>query len=378
MSETGAGNAQVRAVSPEGTREAALLEQLYAARRTAAVGRLAGVLAHDFNNLLTAILGYCEMLLGDVGPEEPAHADLQEIFRSGQRAALLTKQLLAFNRHVQSLPQLLSWARLIEDLRPLLASLCGEVGLDVVVQPGGEGVEVMLDRGDASHVLFTLAWLARLTGGHSGALQLEVTGALAASSGTAPSQELRFSLPEGTAAGDTVGAIDEALRDLQDVVARSGGRLSTPAPLGAARRGTIGYPVEGALAPSGDGVATVERPLRVLVADDEAALRQVIRRMLEQSGHSVIDAASGKEALALLPVEAQGPDLLVADVMMPDMTGIELAERLVATHPAVRVLYISGYADAMSLVRRSATKKAAFLAKPFTRAQLVGAISGLE
>ena len=377
MSDTGAGNGQVREVSPEGVREAALREQLSAARRTAAVGRLAGVLAHDFNNLLTAILGYCEMLLGDIGPEEPAHADLQEIFRSGQRAALLTKQLLAFNRHVQSLPQLLSWARLIEDLRPLLASLCGEVGLDVVVQPGAERVEVMLDRGEASHVLFTLAWLARLTGGHSGALRLEVTGALAGSGGTAPNQELRFSLPESTVAEDAVGAVDEALRDLRDVVARCGGRLSTPAPFGAARRGTIGYPVEEAPAPSGDDVAAGERPLRVLVADDEAALRQVIRRMLEQSGHSVIDAASGEEALRLAAGGEEGLDLLVADVMMPDITGIQLAERLVAKRPGLRVLYISGYADAMSLVRRSATKKAAFLAKPFTRAQLVGAIGGL-
>jgi CheY-like chemotaxis protein len=360
--------------------EPTLHEQLYAARRQAAVGRLAGGLAHDFNNLLTAVLGYSEMLLGDMEDDHPWRADVQEVFASGQRAARLTKQLLAFNRHVETLPQLMSWARLIDEIRPLLASLCGEVRLEISVQDDAAGVEVLLDRGDASHMLFTLAWLARIAGGHSGVCRLTVGGPHARGTGAPTSwQHLSFSLPPAPSPDESeAAAFDEAFRDLHRVVARAGGELVVSHEGAGAWSGAIGFPVEGGAVPESAPSAVVPvAGLRVLVAEDEEALRQVVRRMLELSGHMVTDAASGEAALAALERSDQGIDLLVSDVMMPGMSGVELAEKVAARLPQVRVLYISGYADAMSLVRRTGTPAAAFLAKPFTRFQLQAAVTAL-
>ena len=361
--------------------EPTLHEQLYAARRQAAVGRLAGVLAHDFNNLLTAVLGYCEMLLGDMAEGHPWRPDVQEVFASGQRAALLTKQMLAFNRHVDTLPQLLSWGRLTDELRPLLASLCGEVRLEISVQEGAPDVEVLLDRGEASHMLFTLAWLARVAGRQDGVCRLEVAGPQAKTAGEPGAwQDVRFSLPgpPRSAGGDISRAFEEALQDLRRVVARSGGALALSHDGAGPWSGAIGFPVEGGVAPPRVATAVVPAgALRILVAEDEDALRQVVRRMLEQGGHTVVDAASGEAALALLDRSGEGIDLLVSDVMMPGMSGLDLAEKVTARLPQARVLYMSGYADAMLQVHRTATPAAAFLPKPFTRVQLLSAVAAL-
>ena len=395
----------------------ALREELFAARRQALVGRLAGALAHDFNNVLTAVIGYSEMLLADAEPGHPWRADLEEIFVSGQRAAQLTRRLLAFNRRAGSSPQLLSWTRLVEEMEPLLRPLVGErVELSVESDRAGD-LEVLLDKGEASEILFTLTWLARTFAPSGGACRLVVSGprpiaeeaagaGAGAAQGAGPravapgagaksapdagaeasqrphaSQEVRCGVltsGEPGLAEDSAPALDSGLRHVEAIVRRAGGAFSCERAPGAWSV-CLSFPVESGLE---TGIAPVTQagrssPMTVLLAEDAEQLRHVVRRMLERSGISVIGAASGEDALAQLEQGVPRVDLLITDVVMPGMSGQDLAGRVAALVPDVRVLYLSGYTDAASIDLRGPGVRSGFLAKPFTREQLLGAIGGL-
>jgi two-component system cell cycle sensor histidine kinase/response regulator CckA len=394
------GNGEHAADAP-GDDITTLREELFAARRQALVGRLAGALAHDFNNLLTAVIGYSEMLLADAGPGHPWRADLEEIFVSGQRAAQLTRRLLAFNRQVGPSPQLLSWSRLIEEMEPLLRPLVGErIELSLESDRAGPDLEVLLDKGEASEILFTLAWLARTCAASGGAFRLGVSGPRAvaeaaagagaraaqgagaeAAQGPHASQEVRCGVLSSNEAGfaeDAASALDSGLRHVETIVGRAGGTFSCERTPGAWTV-TFSFPVESGLEA---GIAPVTQPRRsspltVLLAEDEELLRHVVRRMLERSGITVIDAASGEDALARLQHGVPQVDLLVTDVVLSGMSGQDLARRVAALAPDVRVLYVSGYTDASTIDLRGPGVRSGFLAKPFTREQLLGAIDGL-
>ena len=363
-----------------------LIEELFAARRQALVGKLAGVLAHDFNNVLTAVLGYTEMLLGDAEEDHPWRADLQEVYSSGQRAAQLTRRLLAFNRLVVVSPQLLSWAQLLDELAPMLRPVLGEqIRFDVRVAPEAATSEVVLDKGQASEVVFTAAWLARSTFPGNGVCQVTVGAPSAGGTGKAPGaaarQDIRIDAyldPGTTFTAEASDAIASSLRHLAGVVERGGGVFSSSASADSWSI-TASYPLEAAAARAPEPAApSVQASGRlVLVAEDEELLRQVVRRMLERSGFVVVEGASGEEALAAMEAAGRPPDVVVTDVVMPGMSGVDMAERVVARHPGVRVLYISGYTDAASVGLPTDRFRASFLPKPFTREQLLRAINEL-
>lgn len=360
----------------------ALRQELSAAKRQALVGRLAGALAHDFNNVLTAVLGFAEMLLSDAEADHPWRADLQEIFASGQRAALLTRRLLAFNRQAGASPQLLSLNGLVAELEPLLRALIGEaVALDLECDPKDADIEVMVDKGVASEVLFTLGWVAR-TAVARGRCRLGVTGVVLPKDGDSRRglQEIRFEL-SSDAGAMAAGAEEEvagALRQLERVVAQAEGAFSTertPASI----RVVAAFPVEAGAPVVSPATSTSGRPsgIRAVLAEDEELLRQVVSRMLERSGITVVQTANGEEALGQFERPVSSFDLLVTDIVMPGMNGIELAERVLARHPGTRVLYVSGYIDAASIDLAKPGVRATFLPKPFTRDQLLAAVNGL-
>jgi CheY-like chemotaxis protein len=352
------------------------------------VGRLAGALAHDFNNILTAVLGYSEMLLSEVDGDHPWRADLEEILTAGQRAARLTRQLLLFNRQAGRLPQLLSWSRLIEEAEPLLARVAGErVRLEVHCDASADALEAIVDKGEASELIFQLAWLARAVAG-GGLCRIEVIRAPGAEPDEARA-ELRWTFfPAGPLAADAEPDVASeehraraaTLAEIAELVALSGGACRVT-DSGTGRGWSVACSWALAALPQAAGAPAPQVPSgsgrTVLLVDDEDLLRQVVRRMLEWQGIAVIEASTGDEALAALERDTAPIDLLVTDVVMPGMSGPELARQVTSRRPGVRVLYVSGYTDGATLDLQDARLRSAFLAKPFSHEELIGAIDGL-
>ena len=301
-----------------------------AERRLVTVGQLAGAVAHDFNNLLTAILGYAELLLDDLPLDDPRRADVVEIQRSGERAARLTRQLLAFKRNADAPAQLLSWPSLLEEFQTLLQAAAGDrVRVDVVAT---RVREVSLQKADASHVAFALALLARggmPSGGHC-VLEPRETGA-------GEVVVLATLEPE---AGPGVGDLPaDRLADLEGLGTASGGALEVTSEWPVRARFGISFGVRPAAAdervampaPAPQGSHAV-----VLLAEDEASLRHVVRRMLERHGFTVVDAPDGASALSLFRAPGAAFDLLITDIVMPGTSGVALARAVAAEHPGLR------------------------------------------
>ncbi|MCU0255811.1 MAG: response regulator [Vicinamibacterales bacterium] len=340
-----------------------------AERRLATVGQLAGAIAHDFNNQLTAILGYAGLLLDELPADDPHREDIEEIQRSGERAARLTRQLLAFRRNADVPPQLLSWPALLDELQPLLAAAAGQrVAFEVAV--GGDPVpEVTLQKADASHVMFALALLARdgMPGG--GRCRLEVRS-------EAGDLLVSATLEPGTG-GAHDGLPGGALADLEHLARVSGGRLARSGDWPARARFDIRYHGPRVAAEAVRVAPLAPSGVVVLLAEDEPALRQVIRRMLERDHLAVVDAETGEAALELLHAPGTAFDVLVTDLVMPGASGVDLARRIVVEHPGLVVLFVSGYVDVATLDLGTFTTPVGFLAKPFTREQMLSAIGDL-
>jgi CheY-like chemotaxis protein len=395
MSVTGDSNDEpARAPAEE---LAALRDELLVAKRQALVGQVAAAVAHDFNNALTAVLGYAEMLLGDAEPGHPWRADLEEIHKSGQRAAHLARRLLAFNRQADPLPQPLSLARLLDELEPVLRPLLGEgVQWSVTYDPEAAGVEVLVDKGLACELIFTLGWLARSCAAPGGSCRVWLSGArpgpgLTLNAATTPEpraapepslrQVVRCTVDSVTDSGFSAEAsatLESGVRHLGALVGRAGGTLDTTG-TPASWQADMVFAVESAPAVEPAPPTAGARPpgLTVLLVEDEDLLRDVVGRMLERSGITVLEAGTGEEALEVLERGTPQPDLLITDIVMPGVSGTDLAARVQERQPSVRVLFISGYLDAPATGLSRAGERSLFLPKPFTRDQLLDAIDRL-
>jgi two-component system cell cycle sensor histidine kinase/response regulator CckA len=371
------------------TRERALEAQLQQARKMEAVGQLAGGIAHDFNNLITAIRGYTELISAGL-PAAPDREDLDQIVLASNRAADLTRQLLAFARRQVLKAQVLSPAATIADLVPLLRRLLGE-HIDVVTTAAHDAGHVRVDPTQLEQVIVNLAVNARDAMPDGGRLLIDVTnvdiganepsgdGAVPAGryvaihvsdSGSGMDDETRahafepFFTTKAPGMGSGMG-----LATVYGIVRQSGGYIALESRTGA---GTS----FGILLPRVDqeATATVSEPSPrgvpagselILLVEDEPAVRAFERRVLERLGYTVVEAPDGEAALALANQVANPIDLLVADVVMPSMGGAALAARLTSARPGLRVLFLSGFAD-----RERPTVEtfpgASFLAKPFS------------
>src|SRR5439155_115162 len=292
-----------------------LEEQFRQAQKMEAVGRLAAGVAHDFNNLLTAILGTTDLMLEDLPPGDPDREGLLDIRSASERAAVLTRQLLTFSRQQVVSPQVLRLNDLILELEKLLRRLLGEdVAIRVAVAPDCGGVKA--DPGQLEQVIVNLAVNARDAMPNGGRLTLETKNVdLDADYPTD-----RVTIPAGRyvmlAVTDTGTGMDAQTK------ARIFEPFFTTKPVG---KGT------------GLGLETV------LVAEDEDAVRQIIEKALQARGYKVMVARDGSEALALASRHAGQIDLLVTDVIMPDMNGRVLCQRLTQVRPTMKTLYLSGY-----------------------------------
>ena len=367
-----------------------LEDQLRQSQKMEAVGQLAGGVAHDFNNLLTAILGYCSLMLDEVPQEDPLRPDLMEIQAAGERAAALTRQLLAFSRRQMLQPQVVDINTLIRQLEKLLRRLISE-DVELVTSLAGDLPPVRVDPASIEQILVNLAVNARDAMPVGGRLTFETQSVEIDEAYALKHVAMHSGTYVMLAIGDTGRGMDAATRarvfepffttkeqgrgsglglaTVYGIVKQSGGFIWVYSEVGhgtvfkvylpPAKTRAIPRPSEMRPRESAHGWETV------LLVEDEDAVRALAREVLRRHGYIVLEARHGVDALRIAERHPDTIHLMVTDVVMPHMSGRELAERLSTVRPHMKVLFMSGYTD-HALMHRELAPGSAFLQKPFT------------
>jgi two-component system cell cycle sensor histidine kinase/response regulator CckA len=369
-------------------------ERLRQSEKMEAVGQLAGGIAHDFNNLLTAINGFAYLAL----TRKDIPADLREyvegIRRSGERAAALTTQLLAYSRKTVLLPTLVNMNAAVAEMEKIIRRLIHE-DITVIASLQPDLALVKVDPGQLSQVILNLAVNARDAMPNGGTLTLETANIILPGSvemtppdappgayvmfsvtddgsGMAPEIRKRIFEPFFTTkeAGRGTGL---GLSSVYGIVKQSGGHLTVQSRVGKGSTFRIFFPMSdhaaGApnAAPSAESIPAGSES--VLLVEDEEPVRNFVKRALELLGYSVRDTGDTAEALRLLK-DGTSADILITDLILPGMAGTKLSQRARVLRPDLRVLYISGYADVDVVKLALADRDSQFLQKPFSPAQL--------
>jgi signal transduction histidine kinase len=373
------------------TRQRKLEDQLLQAQKMEAVGQLAGGVAHDFNNLLTVIMSYSSMLLADGGPADANRGDIQAISDAAARAAALTRQLLAFSRKQVLQLQAVDVNAVVADVEKMLRRLIGEdISLATNLDP--DLALINADPGQLEQVLLNLAVNARDAMPDGGALTLTTANAdlsdehgdrhlgaapgkyimlAVTDTGTGMTREVQqrlfepFYTTKGAGKGTGLG-----LATVHGIVKQLGGDVYVYSELGHGTTFKVYFPH---LVTTPDLVVTAveqrEAPRgseTILLAEDDEALRSLAARVLGGFGYNVLVARTGGDALRIV-AEHVGPiDLVATDVVMPEMSGSQLVERVLKARPGIRVLFMSGYTDDEVMRRGVIDGQTAFLQKPFT------------
>jgi signal transduction histidine kinase/CheY-like chemotaxis protein len=366
-----------------------LEEQLRHSQKMEAVGRLAGGVAHDFNNMLTAINGYAGILAASMDPDDPRLVDVEEIGKAGDRAAALTRQLLAFSRRQVLQPRVIDLNVVVSGIVPMLRRLVGEqIDLRTVLDP--DLGHVRADPGQIEQVLLNLVVNARDAMPAGGALQIATANVEVPDDDVhpelhvTPHPHVQLAVTDdgvGMAAA-TVAHLFEpffttkpvgegtglGLATVYGIVTQSGGHITVESELGHGSTFRVRLPrvvtaVEPVTAvPPGPAPGGSEE---VLVVDDEDVVRVFAVRVLGGLGYAVSAARSGDEAISLVAGHPRPFELLVTDVVLPGMNGRDLSDRLTAIQPSLRTLFISGYTQDAGVHRAVLDDRVAFLAKPF-------------
>jgi PAS domain S-box-containing protein len=372
-----------------------LEQQFLQAQKMEAIGQLAGGIAHDFNNLLTAIIGYSDLVLDRVRDQPDIAADVEEIRKVGERASCLTHQLLAFSRRQLLMPQVLDLNQVVRDFNKMLSRVISDdIRFDIVAAPS-----LGRTRADLCHLeqlLMNLVVNARDAMPQGGTLTIETANAVLDSEfvrrhmgsepghyvsltvkdtgcGMAPEVVAHVFEPFFTTKGPAKGT-GLGLSTTYGIVRQSGGYITVESTPGVGTSFTIYLPrvddlIEsaGARAPS---VTTLQGTETILLVEDEPSVRALIGRMLEGYGYAVLQARDVFDAIAIAEGPREPIHLLVSDIIMPGLNGPALAQRLVRRRPAIKVLYVSGFANQVALPLGSINQSASFLQKPFAAATL--------
>jgi PAS domain S-box-containing protein len=370
-----------------------LEEQLRQAQKMEAVGQLAGGIAHDFNNLLTVIRGYTDILLSQLGREAKGSGELAEIGRAAERAAELTSQLLAYSRKQVLELRVLDLNSVVTEIQAMLGRLIGE-NIEFSTTLAEDLRSISADKGQIEQIIMNLVVNARDAMPEGGKLLLET--------GSVTLAELSTNRRPEMAAGDyvvltvtdtgqgmdaaTVGRIFEpyyttkardagtglGLATVSGIVTQSGGHIEVESELGLGTSFRIYFPQVAEEAAAFSPKPPDERPLigteTILLVEDEETLRWIGRQMLEMYGYTVLLAENGAAGLELAQNHPDPIQLLMTDIMMPKMGGIELAERLSTLRPELKVLYTSGYNDSGISLQR--VEGARYLQKPYAMEDL--------
>jgi two-component system, cell cycle sensor histidine kinase and response regulator CckA len=361
--------------------------QLLQSQKMEAVGRLAGGVAHDFNNLLTAIRGYTEFLLEDLG-EGAARSDVEEIQNVTERAVGLTRQLLVFSKRQISQPEVLDVNTAIGDLRKMLGRLLGE-DIDLRYELGAGLPCIHVDRAQLEQVVMNLLLNARDAMPEGGRIVMETgAGPGLPPAGAETGSDLGYVTITVTDTGVGIapdvlphifepffstkgaGGTGLGLSTVYAITDQAGGDVRVESKVGEGTEFTVRFPaVAGAPTSHVDG-RTAHRDGRgtgtILMVEDEANVRMVVRRTLEQHGYQVLEADNSEEALRAATEYDGVIHLLLTDVVLPGMSGPALADLIQAGRPDTPVLFMSGYTEDALALQRIVGQDAPFLAKPFT------------
>jgi two-component system, cell cycle sensor histidine kinase and response regulator CckA len=382
-------------------RERALERELAEAGRMEAVGQLAGGIAHDFNNVLTAISGYAELLRDEVGADETARADVDEILRAARSAAALVRQLLAFGRRQVLEPAGLALDVLVDQLSPMLDGLLGP-GVAFDVHSDGPLEPVFADPGQIEQVLVNLAVNARDAMPIGGTFRLSMSNVEVAPDGVR-TDSVKPGRYVVMAATDTGTGMDEAtlarvfepffttkpashgtglgLATTYGIVKQSGGYLFAESELGLGTTFTMYLPQHAGPVDARPAALTADPPPggneTVLVVEDDPAVRAIIQQGLERLGYQVIVCSDANQAIVRAATQVGPLPLLVSDIRLPGLDGPALARKLRPDYPGLRVLYVSGYAGDAMIQRGLLGPDEAFLAKPFSADDLARRVRSL-
>ncbi len=372
-----------------------LEEQVRHAQKMEAVGRLAGGVAHDFNNLLTAMNGYADLLMRSLDLKDPRRADVTEIKETVGRAAVLTQQLLAFSRKQVTKPMVLDLNQVVSTVEKMVRRLIGEdVQLRTHLAP--DLVKIRADVGQVEQILLNLSVNSRDAMPKGGSLEIRTTNETV----DAP-RAAETGLPEGAYAvllvRDTGCGMDKetlahlfepffttktrgrgtglGLSTVYGIVQQSNGHIRVESVEGEGTEFRMYFPPAVAVESPVEGSAEMEEFLKgtetLLLVEDDRSVRTMAGRVLVQSGFRVVEAASGEEALQWLDQNRDPIDLLVTDVVMNGISGLELSKRVVAQRPGTRVLYLSGYMESDTRNSILAEVASSFLGKPFRPRDLI-------
>ena len=377
-------------------------QELLHSQKMEAVGRLAGGVAHDFNNLLGVIIGYSDLTLQELGDDDPLRKRIGEIRNAGRRAAEVTRQLLAFSRKQVLTPKAVDLSSLVSETTRMLLRLLGE-DIELITKLSPIAARVKTDPAQMQQVIMNLALNARDAMPRGGKLILETaTVALDQATGSTMVEELTergISVLPGqyvmVAVSDTGTGMDAqtkarifepffttkqpgegtglGLSTVYGFVKQSGGYIWVYSELGRGTTIKIYMPrIEASAQPieHGDAPTLPRGSATILLVEDEESLRELNLELMQGLGYTVLLAAYGAQALQIAEEHSGRIDLLLTDVVMPGMSGRELAERLAFTRPEMKVLYMSGYTDNVIVHHGILESGIAFLQKPFTRDEL--------
>jgi two-component system cell cycle sensor histidine kinase/response regulator CckA len=404
----GLGEAAVLLGLTDSTEETRLKRQVAQATKMQAVGQLAGGVAHDFNNVLTAILGTCDLMLLRHTPGDSDYDDIQQIRANSNRAASLTRQLLAFSRQQTLRPEVLQLPDVVQDVSSLLKRLIGEK-VKLAVSHDRDLGAVRADPSQLEQVIVNLVVNARdavlakgeIGGGRVTLSTRRVTAAdvRAMRSAIMPQADYTALVVEDTGTGippDHLGKIFEpffttkeqgkgtglGLSTVYGIVKQSGGFIFADSEVGKGTKFTVYLPVHHATPEEEAAKVTKAEPQRewagggrVLLVEDEDMVRTVAERALSRAGYTVISAADGDEGLEYVEAGREF-DLVVSDVVMPGMDGPAMVREIRKRHPALPVLFMSGYAEEQ-LRKEIDIADVHFLPKPFTVQQITDKVGGV-
>ncbi len=368
----------------------ALEEQLRQSQKMEAFGQLAGGVAHDFNNMLTVISGHSDLLLSDAPEDDPQRMSLVEIQRAGERAAALTRQLLAFTRQQVLEPRVVDLNVVAHETEKMLRRLIGEdIQLASVLEPSLDPVKV--DPGQMQQALLNLALNARDAMPKGGMLTITTqnvdldsanadayagvpAGRFAmlsvSDTGTGMRPEVKARIFEPFFTTKSIGkGTGLGLAVVHGIIKQSKGRIEVYTEIDCGTTVKIYLPAVQE-APTPLPIPTPLLPARgtetILLIEDEDALREMTALALQRSGYTVLKASGGEDALRLITNRTTGIDLLVTDVVLPEMSGTKATEALRLHYPDLKVLYMSGYTDEAILRHGVVQDQVAFVRKPFT------------
>jgi two-component system cell cycle sensor histidine kinase/response regulator CckA len=382
---------EIIGIGADVTERRELEDQLRQSQKMEAFGQLAGGVAHDFNNLLTVINGYSALLARWYSPGEPTRVSVEEIRKAGERAASLTRQLLAFSRKQVLQPKVLNLNSVVADVGKMLRRLIGE-DIDLLTAPEPGLGQIKADPGQIEQVILNLAVNARDAMPQGGQLTIETANVylddeyarrhlfiqpgqyvmLAVSdTGCGMNAETRARMFEPFFTTKEQGkGTGLGLSTVYGIVKQSGGDIWVYSEIDKGTTIKVYLPrVAGAVGSDEARDTTAKLPQgceTVLLAEDEEPVRRIARVILEMNGYRVLEAGGGEEALSIYKRHDGQIDLVLTDVVMPQMSGRELVQMLEGLQPGIKVLYMSGYTDDAIVRHGLLDQEIAFLQKPFT------------